>query len=99
MNKLKYLLLIIFMISGCSTIKPLQYHNKNTSSRSQTSNKIPDEVDLNLNNQPVIPVDKSTVIIPQEETVRIGDSGGDVYASNVQPTVGESGENKKLKIA
>ena len=96
MNKIKYLLLIIFMISGCSTIKPVQYHNKNTSS---TSNKTPDEVDLNLNNQPVVPSDKSTEIIPQEETVRIGDRGGDVYASNVQPTLGESGENKKLKIA
>jgi len=96
MNKVKFLLLIIFIVSGCSTIKPVQYRNQNSTS---TSKKLPDEVDLNLNNQPVNPVEKATEIIPQEETVRIGDRGGDVYANNDQSPVNDSVENKKLKIA
>lgn len=90
MNKALALFSIFFLVSGCSSIKTIHSgEQKNPHSKVK-----PDQVDLNLNEHPG---DKPVEVLPQEETVRVGERGGDVYTNN---EVGETAkaETKKLKI-
>lgn len=89
MNKALALLSIIFLASSCSSIKSIHDRNQNKVN--------PDQVDLNINEHTGLPGEKPIDVTPQEETVRIGDRGGDVYSNDSSLENGH-GENKKLRI-
>ena len=96
MNKVLVLLVIILFVSSCSSIKPVKTNNSQISSKNKIN---PDEVDLNLNEHPAGPNEKPVEVVPQEETIRIGERGGDVYANNDQNQGIGTAETKKLRIA
>ncbi len=85
MNKLLSLILIIFFIASCSSIKST--HNK-------YGRVSPDKVDAKLNDHQT---EKPVEVVPQEETVRVGEHGGDVF-SNTEAVETPRGETKKLRI-
>lgn len=85
-----FLIAILLVAVSCSSVKPIQ----NTTRRNHINN-LPDNVDLNLNDRDG---EKSNQTTPIEETVRIGDRGGNVYqAPNEDGTFRSN--NRKLKIA
>lgn len=95
MNKSLALLLIILLANSCSSIKPINTHDQKRASSNRLS---PDQVDLNLNGQPGTSGEKPIDVLPQEETVRVGERGGDVYANSESGMQTGHTENKKLKI-
>ncbi|MDD4974477.1 MAG: patatin-like phospholipase family protein [Bacteriovorax sp.] len=93
MNKALTLLSIILILSSCSSVKTINTHDQKKSST------IPDKVDFDPYEHAHGPVEKPIdIIVPQEETVRIGERGGDIYANSDLGTVSGHVENKKLRI-
>lgn len=88
-NAFSFILILLFLVS-CSSIKPM--HSQD-SKKSVDSKAHPDQVDLTLDNG--VPGEKPVEVLPQEETVRVGERGGDVYAN--QTEAGHT-ETKKLRI-
>lgn len=90
MKKISILALIIIFITSCSSIRPI-------GSRDQKSNETtnPDQVDLSLD---PMSSEKPVDVIPQEETVRVGDRGGDLYSTSEQGETTSRGESRKLRI-
>jgi hypothetical protein len=91
MNKRIIIIALFSVLSACSSIKPIIRGEK--SSGNESSNV--DRVDLNLKDKN----SKNNEVSPPEETVRVGDRGGDVFTGNssVLPEVKPS--LKKIKIA
>lgn len=92
MKNISVLILITFLISSCSSIKPIHSHDQNKSSGKTD----PDQVDLTLeqSNNKEKPID----VVPQEETVRVGEHGGDVFSNTNQTDDHGRSENRKLRI-
>ncbi|MFA6237106.1 MAG: patatin-like phospholipase family protein [Bacteriovorax sp.] len=87
MKKLSILIFLIFFLSSCSSFKT-------GSQPAQKSNGVnPDQVDLSIDSS----TDKAEVL-PVEETVRVGDRGGDVYSNTATGGEHERPETKKLRI-
>lgn len=87
MNKILSLLLSVFLFASCSSIK---------STHSSNRHKVnPDQVDMKFGEHQQ--GDKPVDVVPQEETVRVGEHGGDVY-SNTDVTETPRAETKKLRI-
>jgi hypothetical protein len=91
MKKILALFLLLFVVASCSSIKTIHSKDKNGTHSNKSS---PDQVDLNINKgQDEKPVE----VIPQEETVRIGERGGDLY-SNTESSDTAHLEERKLKV-
>jgi hypothetical protein len=88
MKNVLALVLILSLVNGCSSIKTIHSQNQKGSSTTH------DQVDLDLDGRPD---EKPIEIVPPEETVRIGERGGDIY-SNSSTTENNRTENKKLRI-
>src|SRR5690606_25693707 len=86
MNQLLILSLFFLIISGCSNIKPIA-RGGNT----------PDYVDLNLPEGEAPKEEETPTITIPEETIRLGERGGDIYSA---PETDEeiSPQVKKLRI-
>lgn len=91
MKKISILIIVlnIFVVS-CSSIKPI-----NSRDQKQNDGVGPDQVDLSLD--PAIS-EKPVDIVPHEETVRVGDRGGDVYSASDLGNENPKASNKKLRI-
>jgi hypothetical protein len=81
---------LVLIVSACSSIKPI---NRGDKSSVGASGEV-DKVDLNLKDKS----SRNNEVSPPDETVRVGDRGGDVFTGNssqpeVKPNV------RKLKIA
>lgn len=90
MKKIVTLILLTMVLSSCSSIRAI---NSNTQKNSTTEAIDPDRVDLSIDS---ISTEKPVELEPLEETVRVGDRGGDVY-SGAEQTDGRA-EHKKLRI-
>jgi hypothetical protein len=92
MSKSLILIVIIFLINSCSSIKNIN----NVESKRNSGSKINhDQVDLDINEHST---GTKVDVTPQEETVRVGDRGGDVYSNNPSSAETNHFEYKKLKI-
>ena len=90
MNKVFVLLALVFVLGSCSSIKTI--HSIELPRNS--NNKIQqDHVDLIINDR----VEKTIDIIPTEETVRVGDKGGDIFNGSQGESVPRLDE-KKIRI-
>lgn len=84
-------LLILFLLSSCSSVKILHSQNQQRPSGNKVN---PDRVDFNLSeSKKEAPVE----IAPQEETVRVGDRGGDHYNTDTEMNPSQA-IVKKLRI-
>lgn len=89
MNLFAQFFIVLILLSGCSSIKPISHKIDSN----------PDHVDLNLQGSDVQSNDAKTElieIIPPEETVRLGDRGGDTYQTS--DGAGIAQEAKKMRI-
>jgi hypothetical protein len=78
---------------SCSSInKPLHSHEQKKVLNQKVT---PDQVNLSIDS---VASEKAVDLAPQEETVRVGDRGGDVYSSVYQAENYDQAANKKLKI-
>jgi hypothetical protein len=93
MNKALALLSIILMLSSCSSIKTISNHEQKKSSTTS-----PDKVDFDPYEHAHGSAEKPIEVVPQEETVRIGERGGDIYANGDLATESTHVDNKKLRI-
>lgn len=89
MNKIVALFSILVLLASCSSIKPI--HSKDQR-QSTGQTKLPDQVDFDMNPHHQ---EKPVEVLPPEETVRIGDRGGDVYSGEPEQTRAQS---RKLRI-
>jgi hypothetical protein len=87
MNKIVTLIFILLMLAGCSSIKPIRSHENNGQAKS------PDQVDMDMNTPGN---EKPVEVLPPEETVRIGDRGGDVYSNDTSDQA--HAQARKLRI-
>lgn len=87
MNKLLVFIIVGILGSGCSSIKM----------RNTPKSNNPDNVDLNLNTAPSQP--QNIELQPTEETVRIGEHGGDTYGADQNTNTSSHAENRRLRIA
>ena len=91
MKLISYLLLFCFLLAGCSSIKPIQ----------TTGNK-PDNVELILKNSNIESTEQvqedPSLKTKVEETVRVGEQGGEIYSNpdSIQPPLEKI--EKKVKI-
>jgi hypothetical protein len=84
MKHIYALIVLVLFVSGCSSIKSKREHNDKNN---------PDNVDMTVDGLPGEKVD----VKPQEETVRVGDRGGDVY-SNTETSEQPHGDIRKPRI-
>lgn len=87
MNRLIITFLLVFL-SSCSSIKTIGKKNNQVS---------PDQVELNLEGTTSATTETPPVITPVEETVRLGERGGDIY-SETEATEINQVIAKKLRI-
>ncbi|MBC7540611.1 MAG: patatin-like phospholipase family protein [Bacteriovorax sp.] len=92
MNKVLAFLSIILLLTSCSSIKTINPHDQ------KGSTSKPDQVEFDLYEHTHGPVEKPIDVVPQEETVRIGERGGVVYANTEPGTEIGFVENKKIRI-
>lgn len=90
MKKIVTLILLTLVVSSCSSIRPI---NSNTQKNSSNEPLNPDRVDLSIDSTST---EKPVELGPLEETVRVGDRGGDVYSGTEQAD--GHAEYKKLRI-
>ena len=95
MSKLFAILSIVILVNSCSSIKSTSPRDRRRISNGSVHH---DKVDLNLNDKSKNPNDRPIELIPIEETVRIGDRGGDVYANSEVGGENKRSENKRLRI-
>ncbi|MGZ3788427.1 MAG: patatin-like phospholipase family protein [Bacteriovorax sp.] len=90
MKKALALISFILLFSGCSSIRP-------THSGDQTVHgKVnPDMVDFSVTEHPA---NKPVEVVPHEETVRVGDRGGDVYSSPEAEEEKGHSDARKIRI-
>ncbi len=90
MNKIVSLFSILFLLASCSSIKPIHSTDEK---QTQVGGQVkPDQVDFDMNPHH----QEKPEVLPPEETVRIGDRGGDVYSGEDM----EQGhaQSRKLRI-
>lgn len=75
MNKIATLFSILLILASCSSIKPIHSHDQKQQGQGRVN---PDQVDFDMNPHHE---EKPVEVLPPEETVRIGERGGDVYAN------------------
>lgn len=93
MKTISILITLIFFLSSCSHIKPINNgHKKNSNQNAKL-----EQVDL-ITAPAIEKAPEAVEIVPPEETVRVGDRGGDLYSSPDQVDVQGRVENKKLRI-
>lgn len=68
MGKIYLLILLSLLLGSCSSVKPIN------SKDYKQPGKMPDHVDLSIDAN-----EEKPDVLPQEETVRVGDRGGDVF--------------------
>lgn len=88
MNQIIITFLLVFL-SSCSSIKSI--HGKKSNQVS------PDQVELNLEGTSGVSTETTPVITPIEETVRLGERGGDIYSENEATEINQV-IAKKLRI-
>ncbi len=94
MKNISILITLFFILSSCSFIKPINSHGQKKIGNQQMD---PDQVDLAV--EPTAKTEDAPIeIVPQEETVRVGDRGGDVYSNSDQIDNQGRVENRKLRI-
>jgi hypothetical protein len=86
---------IVFLLNSCSSIKTIKSKEHRRLSNGSVH---PDQVDLNINENNTNPNDKGVELLPPEETIRIGEHGGDVYSSDEAKEESQHAESKKLRI-
>ena len=85
----------LFVFVACSSIRPLSNKSLTTP---PTSSVTPDQVDLGLPQEIGINNGATPQLIPNEETVRLGDRGGDVFTPvDEASTIGQE-NSRKLRI-
>jgi hypothetical protein len=89
MNKIVALFSLLFLMASCSSIKPIHSSDQK---QAEGQEKLPDQVDFDMNPHHQ---EKPVEVMPSEETVRIGDRGGDVYAAEAEQG---RGQIKKVRI-
>lgn len=90
MKKLLLLFVNALILTSCSSLKTIHSHKS-----SQSIEKIkPDRVDIVLDNAQK--VEKAIEVAPLDETVRVGEHGGDLYT--VDQSSEDQRERKKLRI-
>lgn len=97
--KMKRLLLgsFLLLVTGCGSIQQLPPKSPTTTTIATTTNT-PAQVDLGLNDELGINSGATPQLIPNEETVRLGDRGGDIFTPvEDSATIGQ-GVSKKLRI-
>ena len=100
MKKL-FLCTLVVVLSACSGIqqlppKPSLGNQSNQSN--QNSSNTPAEVEMGLPNEFGINGGSTPQLIPNEETVRLGDRGGDIFTPVEDSTTIGQGVSKKLRI-
>ena len=99
MKKALVLLASLFILGSCSSIQPIHTNTGPHKKLYTDKGSNPDQVDLNLNNDhSAINSDKAVDVVHEEETVRVGDRGGDVYAHQDDNGEANHSETKKLRI-
>lgn len=95
---MKRLLLSSFLvfITACGSIKQLPSRPSTTTQA--TPGTTPAQVDMGLNDEIGINSGAIPQLIPNEETVRLGDRGGDVFTPVEESTTIGQGVSKKLRI-
>ena len=98
MKKILTLLTLIITLSSCSSIQSIHSKDQSIHHKNQST---PDNVDLNLNEsarniQAVS--DKLPEVIKEEETVRVGEHGGDVFTTPNENTEATPLDQKKIRI-
>lgn len=90
MKKILIFILLTLLVASCSSIKPIHSKDKNT----YNDGANPDQVDLTIDQANS---EKPIEVVPHEETVRVGDRGGDIFNGEV---VDEHAKvnNRKLRI-
>ena len=92
------LLASLISFASCSSIQQIHSPEQSAHSKKHTS---PDNVDLNLNEnsqQNSKPSENPTEVVKEEETVRVGDHGGDVFTNPNQAAEASHLDQKKLRI-
>ena len=92
MKKLLCFILLIFFSNSCSSIKKSNSHEFINNDGVKVN---PDQLDLSL---APLEKEKPITVIPQEETVRVGDRGGALYLNSEQGEYSARAENRKLRI-
>ncbi len=92
MKKLLCFILLIFVLNSCSSIKKSNSHGFISEDLVKI---IPDQLDLPMDSQGK---EKPATTISQEETVRVGDRGGDIYSNTEERDYHARFKNRKLII-
>lgn len=96
MNHITSLLLVLALAVGCAPLKPASTTQGSAQSQGQTHN-VPAQVDMGLPDEIGTNSGATPQLIPNEETVRLGDRGGDVFVPVEESTIGH-GVSKKLRM-
>ena len=94
-----YFVFILVIASACSSIQqlPPKPTNGTVPLVQTTSTNTPAHVDIGLPDEIGINGGATPQLIPNEETVRLGDRGGDVFTVDESATIGQ-GNSRKLRI-
>lgn len=93
-----YFLLVLTACSGIKQLPPKPNLENQSVPYSQTSQNTPAEVEMGIPNEFGINGGSTPQLIPNEETVRLGDRGGDIFTPvEDSATIGQ-GVSKKLRI-
>lgn len=90
-----FLYSFLIVLSACSGIQQLP---SKSSSGTQLSQNTPAQVDIGLSDEIGLNGGATPQLIPNEETVRLGDRGGDVFTPVEESTTIGQGGTKKLRI-
>lgn len=91
-----FLCSFLILLTACSGIQPLQPKSSTGSTPQQTN--APAQVDMGLPNEIGINGGSTPQLIPNEETVRLGDRGGDIFTPvEDSATIGQ-GVSKRVRI-
>ena len=93
-----FLGLILAMAVSCSSIQPLPQKSQTGVPNTTTNTNVPAQVDIGPLDELGLNGGATPQLIPNEETVRLGDRGGDVFTpEDDSSTIGQS-NSRKLRI-
>ena len=91
-------LIVLSACSGIQQLPPKPTMGNHTNQNNQNTQNTPDEVEMGLPNEFGINGGSTPQLIPNEETVRLGDRGGDIFTPvEDSATIGQ-GVSKKIRI-
>lgn len=98
MNRL-FICCLLLTVVACGSVRPISGHKTTTPTSTTTTTTTPDQVDMHLPEEIGVGSGSTPQLIPNEETVRLGDRGGDVFTPVDESTapIGQ-GVAKKLRI-